>query len=73
MLLIVRSNENRDAQLLLLEEEMETQIAIKETKARNEERLRLEAEANLMKSQYEERISQLQDAVTKLRKVRSCG
>jgi len=52
---------------------METQIAIKETKARNEERLRLEAEANLMKSQYEERISQLQDAVTKLRKVRSCG
>ncbi|XP_039264680.2 ras and EF-hand domain-containing protein homolog isoform X1 [Styela clava] len=64
-----KANKQSSEQISLLEEEMETQILLKENKVREEERKRADEESNKMKSQYEQQIDQLQNAITKLKQM----
>ena len=65
-----RESEKSDIQIALLAAEMDTQISAKERSTRQEERAIAEEKMHLEREKYEKRVQELQDAVSKLRKVR---
>ncbi len=67
--MVFREQEKTDNQISVLAEEMDAQIAAKEKSAREEERRASEDRIRAERSQYERRIEELTEAVSKLKKV----